>query len=171
MQATMKQKNVVDEDDTIDRFGRPKKKIQSDFMKQLTDLAQQVPEPSPPPADLPTDETIPKGTEVPPGSSRAASRLNRPTPLRHPPPPKLVTPSKPARIPVKQPYIPVATESTQTVEARAKTPREFSDSFLRLMDKLKELHWFEEQYPLIKFDVMTPSIKPREFFCFSLGIS
>lgn len=81
--------------------------------------------------------------------------MARPTPLRHPPAPKPVAPSKPVRIPVRQPYIPVATESTQTVETRAKTPREFSDSFLRLVEKLKELNWFEEQYPLIKLDVIT----------------
>ena len=58
MQQTMKQKSGVGDEESIDRFGRPKKKIQSDFMKQLTDLAQQAVEPSPPPpADLPPDET------------------------------------------------------------------------------------------------------------------
>lgn len=54
---------------------------------------------------------------------------------------------------MKQPIVPVATESTQTVEIRAKTPRQFSASFLRLIDKLKELSWFDEQYPLIKIEV------------------
>jgi len=44
-------------------------------------------------------------------------------------------------------------ESTQTVEPRTKTPREFSSAFLHLIDKLVELNWFAEQYPLIKVDV------------------
>lgn len=57
MQQTMKQKSGVSDEDSTDRFGRPKKKIQSDFLKQLTGLAQQVVEPSPPsPTDLPADE-------------------------------------------------------------------------------------------------------------------
>jgi len=69
---------------------------------------------------------------------------------------KPVAPSKPARIPVKQiQQIPViiSESTTQTVEIRAKTPRQFSSSFSRFIDKLKELNWFEEQYPLIKIDV------------------
>jgi len=98
-----------------------------------------------------------KETGAPPGSSRAASRLTRETPLRRPPVIKPVASSKPARIPVKQiPQIPVIiseSTTTQTVETRAKTPRQFSSSFSRFIDKLKELNWFEEQYPLIKIDV------------------
>jgi hypothetical protein len=54
MEATMKKKLDTDEDD---RLERQKKKTQSDFMKQLTDLAQQAVEtPSPlPPEPLPDD--------------------------------------------------------------------------------------------------------------------
>ena len=74
--------------------------------------------------------------------------------MRPPPPPK------PARIPVK-PIAATVTESTQTIEIRAKTPRQFSASFLRFIDKLKELNWFEEQYPLIKVDVCLSSIPHR----------
>jgi len=171
MEATMKKKIDANEDDTTDRLEKQKKKPQSDYMKQLTDLAQQVTEQTPPPSqpEPPIDDTKQsvnlilfvfisiivfclKETGVPPGSSRAASRLARETPLRRPPPPKLVPPSKPARIPVKQ--IPVViTESTQTVEIRAKTPRQFSSSFSRFINTLKELNWFEEQYPSIKIDV------------------
>ncbi len=38
----MKKKLDTDEDDVTDRLEKRKKKTQSDFMKQLTDLAQQV---------------------------------------------------------------------------------------------------------------------------------
>ncbi|CAF0962576.1 unnamed protein product [Adineta steineri] len=44
-------------------------------------------------------------------------------------------------------------DSTQTVEFRSKTPREFSPAFLYFIDKLVELNWFAEQYPLIKVDI------------------
>jgi hypothetical protein len=73
--------------------------------------------------------------------------------LRRPPEIKPAT-TKPARIPVKQQLVPVSDDTTQTVETiRPKTPREFSTGFLRFIDKLKEFHWFEEQYPLMKMDV------------------
>lgn len=55
----MKKKPVTDEEDGSDLLGKQKKKPQSDFMKQLTDLAQQAVEPSPPPPPLvepPADE-------------------------------------------------------------------------------------------------------------------
>lgn len=52
----MKKKLDADDDDLDDRFGKQKKKSQSEFMKQLTDLAQQVVEPTPPPEPL-VDET------------------------------------------------------------------------------------------------------------------
>ena len=50
MQATMKKKLEGDEDAIAARLEKPKKKTQSDFMKQLTDLAQQVVEPPPQPS-------------------------------------------------------------------------------------------------------------------------
>jgi hypothetical protein len=66
---------------------------------------------------------------------------------------KPIPSTKPARIPVKL-LAPVLDETTQTVETiRAKSPRQFSAGFLRFIDKLKEFHWFEEQYPLMKIDV------------------
>jgi hypothetical protein len=45
----MKKKLDVDEDATADRLEKHKKKTQSDFMRQLTDLAKQIVEPPPPP--------------------------------------------------------------------------------------------------------------------------
>ncbi|CAF2479912.1 unnamed protein product [Rotaria sp. Silwood2] len=42
IEATMKKKLATDEEDMDDRLEKQKKKTQSDFMKQLTDLAQQV---------------------------------------------------------------------------------------------------------------------------------
>ena len=89
-------------------------------------------------------------------TSQAPSRLARSTPLRHPPVVKPAPqPSKPARIPVK-PLVPTISESTETVPARAKTPRQFSPAFICFIDKLKELNWFEEQYPSV--DVAVCSI-------------
>lgn len=89
---------------------------------------------------------------APPTTSQA-NRLSRQAPLRRPPVTKTATPAKPARIPVK--VIPIATTESgqQTIETRAKTPREFTPGFTRLVEKLKELNWFEEQYPLVKVDV------------------
>ena len=79
--------------------------------------------------------------------------MARETPLRHPPVVKPPPPAKVARIPVK-PLVTISDESTQTPAAvRMKTPRQFSAPFVRLVDKLKELKWFEEQYPLVKADV------------------
>ena len=59
MEATMKKKVGADEDDETERFGKQKKKPQSDFMKQLTDLAQQAVELPPEPEPLP-DEIKPQ---------------------------------------------------------------------------------------------------------------
>ncbi|CAF0753292.1 unnamed protein product [Rotaria sp. Silwood1] len=171
IEATMKKKLATGEEDMDDRLEKQKKKTQSDFMKQLTDLAQQAVE-LPPPAEPAADETkqpvnaqffnfyfiiiltvYSKEPGAPPSSSHTANRLSRQTPLRRPPTVvKPTAPSKPARIPIK-PLVPVVTESTQTVEARVKTPRQFSSSFVRFIDKLKELNWFEEQYPLVKVDI------------------
>lgn len=54
MEATMKKKIDMDEDGAEERLEKQKKKTQSDFMKQLTDLAQQVVErpPSQPPEPI-----------------------------------------------------------------------------------------------------------------------
>lgn len=199
----MKKKIDVDEDGAEIRLEKLKKKNQSDFMKQLTDLAQQVVERPPSQQPEPSiDETKPsvniylsflnclssfflylKEIRAPPTSSQPSSRLARETPLRRPLAAKPVASSKPARIPVKPaptaiPYTSTktttaaagttATESTQTTEIRAKTPREFSASFLRLIEKLKEFNWFEEQYPLIKFDVCCYILRLNfEFYSFS----
>ena len=172
MEATKKKSVTNEDEEPTNLLDKRKKKPQSDFMKQLTDLAQQVVEPPPPQPTEPLPDEIKRQVKSnrifylffilffftqepgePSSSSQAGSRLARPTPLRHPPPPKPVAPPKPARIPVK--VIPtVVTESTQTIETvRAKTPRQFSASFLRFVDKLKELNWFEEQYPMVKIDV------------------
>lgn len=43
----MKKKLDADDEDMEDRLEKQKKKHQSDFMKQLTDIAQQVVEPTP----------------------------------------------------------------------------------------------------------------------------
>jgi hypothetical protein len=171
MEATMKKKLDTDEDDVTDRLEKRKKKTQSDFMKQLTDLAQQVVE-RPPSQPEPVVDEIKRQVNLilfafisilfflkeigePSSSSRAPSRLARQTPLRRPPTSKSAAPSKPARIPVKllAPVINESTQTVETVETHVKTPRQFSPSFLRLVDKLIELDWFEEQYPLIKIDV------------------
>ncbi|CAF4224081.1 unnamed protein product, partial [Rotaria sp. Silwood2] len=161
IEATMKKKLATDEEDMDDRLEKQKKKTQSDFMKQLTDLAQQVVE-LPPQAEPVEDETKqPPG--APPSSSQTVNRLSRQTPLRRPPTVvKPSAPSKPARIPVK-PLIPVVTESTQTVETRVKTPRQFSSSFAHFIDKLKELNWFEEQYPLVKIDIFLENCDENAF--------
>jgi hypothetical protein len=172
MEATMKTKIATDDDEEVQRFGRKTKKPQSDFMKQLTDLAQQVVELPPPPTPPTQTETITdeirrqvnlilyliifirfislKETEVRPSLSPAGTRLARPVPLRRPPSMKPVAPTKPARIPVKQ-LVSSLDETIQTVETIR--PREFSTGFLHFIDKLKEFHWFEEQYPLMKIDV------------------
>jgi len=158
----MKKKVVTNEDEELTNpLDKRKGKNQSDFMKQLTDIAQQVVEqaPSPPQIiELPTEETAKVQVERDLSSmSQAGSRLARPTPLRRPPAPvkPVATPSKPARIPVKVIPIPtVASDSTQTIETvREKTPKQFSSAFLRFIDKLKELNWFEEQYPMVKIEV------------------
>ncbi|CAF4508243.1 unnamed protein product [Rotaria socialis] len=152
MEATMKKKLDADDDEMIERLEKQKKKNQSDFMKHLTDLAQQAAEPISSAEPEPFgDELNPESAGAAPGSSQPNSRLARQVPLRRPPVVKTATPSKPARIPVK--VIPIATsESTQTMETRVKTPRQFSGPFTRFIDKLKELNWFEEQYPLVKVD-------------------
>jgi len=62
MEATMKKKIDTDEDDVTDRLERQKKKPQSDFMRQLTDLAQQAVEPTPPPSG---PEPLPDETKQP----------------------------------------------------------------------------------------------------------
>ncbi len=54
----MKTKIATDDDEEVQRFGRKTKKPQSDFMKQLTDLAQQVVELPPPPTPPTQTETI-----------------------------------------------------------------------------------------------------------------
>ncbi|CAF0730534.1 unnamed protein product [Rotaria sordida] len=164
IEATMKKKLAADEDDMDDRLEKQKKKTQSDFMKQLTDLAHQVVEPSPPPQEEPViDESKQPEPGAPPSSSQTTNRLARQTPLRRPPVVvKPSPPSKPARIPVK-PLIPIVTESTQTVETRVKTPRQFSPSFVRFVDKLKELNWFEEQYPLVKVDIFLENCDENAF--------
>lgn len=57
----MKKKLDADEDDMDDRLEKQKKKTQSDFMKQLTDIAQQaveIPPPTPQP-ELVADATKP----------------------------------------------------------------------------------------------------------------
>ncbi|CAF1127858.1 unnamed protein product [Rotaria sordida] len=164
IEATMKKKLAADEDDMDDRLEKQKKKTQSDFMKQLTDLAHQVVEPSPPPQEEPViDESKQPEPGAPPSSSQTTNRLARQTPLRRPPVVvKSSPPSKPARIPVK-PLIPIVTESTQTVETRVKTPRQFSPSFVRFVDKLIELNWFEEQYPLVKVDIFLENCDENAF--------
>ncbi|CAF0999067.1 unnamed protein product [Rotaria sordida] len=164
IEATMKKKLAADEDDMDDRLEKQKKKTQSDFMKQLTDLAHQVVEPSPPPQEEPViDESKQPEPGAPPSSSQTANRLARQTPLRRlPVVVKPSPPSKPARIPVK-PLIPIVTESTQTVETRVKTPRQFSPSFVRFVDKLIELNWFEEQYPLVKVDIFLENCDENAF--------
>ncbi len=93
-----------------------------------------------------------KETERPPTSSQTPSRSARPAPLRRPPVIKSVAASKPARIRVKS-LAPVISESTQSFDTNVKTPRQLSASFLLFIEKLKELNWFEEQYPLMKIDV------------------
>jgi hypothetical protein len=59
MQATMRKKLDANEEDMADRLEKQqKKKSQSEFMKQLTDLAQQAVEPpsTPQPEPLTTEE-------------------------------------------------------------------------------------------------------------------
>ncbi len=62
----MKTKIVADEEDEVEveRFGRKRKKPQSDFMKQLTELAQQVVEVPPPPPPPRTPLTEPVAGEI-----------------------------------------------------------------------------------------------------------
>jgi hypothetical protein len=66
MEATMKTKIVADEEDEVEveRFGRKRKKPQSDFMKQLTEIAQQVVEVPPPPPPPLTPLTEPVAGEI-----------------------------------------------------------------------------------------------------------
>jgi hypothetical protein len=64
MQATMKKKLEGDEDAIAARLEKPKKKTQSDFMKQLTDLAQKVVEPPPQPEPEPEQEPEPIVNEL-----------------------------------------------------------------------------------------------------------
>ncbi|CAF5162755.1 unnamed protein product, partial [Rotaria sp. Silwood1] len=93
IEATMKKKLATGEEDMDDRLEKQKKKTQSDFMKQLTDLAQQAVE-LPPPAEPAADETkqpvnapffnfyfiiilivYSKEPGAPPSSSHTANRL------------------------------------------------------------------------------------------------
>ena len=46
MEATMKKKLDADDDEFVERMEKQRKKTQSDFMKHLTDLAQQTFEPT-----------------------------------------------------------------------------------------------------------------------------
>jgi hypothetical protein len=59
MEATMKKKIVTEDDEEVERFGKRIRKPQSDFMKQLTDIASQVVEPPPPPTPPTQKESAP----------------------------------------------------------------------------------------------------------------
>ena len=171
MEATMKKKLDADEDTSDDHFEKQKKKTQTDFMKHLTDLTQQAVE-TLPQTEAHLDETLPpvnrivikfydselfivssKESETLPDSSQVPSRLARQTTLRRPPVTRPPIPSKPTRIPVKLLTTVVSEPPPEHVEIRAKTPRQFSSSFTRLIEKLKELNWFEDQYPSVSIDV------------------
>ncbi len=65
MEATMKKRIPTAEDDIGERLEKQKKKPQTDYMKQLTELAQQVVEPSPP-TPRPSSQPEPPVDEIKP---------------------------------------------------------------------------------------------------------
>ncbi|UJR35912.1 hypothetical protein I4U23_028653 [Adineta vaga] len=197
MEAMMKKKLGVDDDEMADRLEKQNQKDPSEYMKQLTGLAQQ---PTEQPPDTPAEQepSTAKGKrqEVakPIASRGAPTRSTGQTALRRSPtippasPTKQIqtpgsptksprtpgspikstqTPIKSVRTPSAKPATPYTNEqtsvpeestsyvneATQTIEIRRKTPRDFSPTFLQFIEKLVELNWFAEQYPLIKVEI------------------
>ena len=62
MEETMKKKMDIDEDAEVDPF-KKLKKDQSGFMKQLSDLAKQTPEPTPLPPE-PIEEEVTRPVRI-----------------------------------------------------------------------------------------------------------
>ena len=52
-----------------------------------------------------------------------------------------------------KPLVVVTDETAAVSDLHEKTPRQFPESFERLIGILRDLHWFEHQYPLVKLDV------------------
>ena len=75
MEATMKTKIVTEDDEEVERFGKRVRKPQSEFMKQLTDIASQVVEPPPPPT--PPTQTEPAPTTTIGATSAAIEEIKR----------------------------------------------------------------------------------------------
>ena len=148
-EALNKKFNSTNEDDLADRFEEENTNDQSDFVRESTqqDIHFQL-------ADASDEETADQVSHSDEASQVNAICSKIFTQSVHEMPPVVKSTATPKSRQASGRVLPSsADESTQTAANRIKTPRQFSPAFLRLIDKLESLNWFEEQYPSKSKDV------------------
>ncbi|CAF0727372.1 unnamed protein product [Didymodactylos carnosus] len=162
IEATMKKKLVEagDEDDISEILEKKQKKSshepQSEFSKQLKEALK--PAETPPLAvDVPVD--------VKEDEQSHPQRSARKTPQRLP----IIKTVTPLKIRKKsreyQPTTPAVHVETpaEIREPTPRTPRVFAPPFTHLFEKLMELNWFDEQYPLVQPNVFLENCDENTF--------